>query len=187
LREAGLQPRLDILAHGLANEETALRIEAAVIDLLSLDDLTNAVRGWRSIQLVRMSLEELIPYYAAKPVTIEDPVLLIRINRLYRHGMPDKELYEATRGVWRLGSRRERSRYAFAVFEGIVREVYAIDKWHPAGTLGYETRHEDLAVKGRWEFEGRVAPEGVRKRYVGGSVATYFAKGSQSPIKYVNC
>src|SRR5918994_4259260 len=68
LREAGLQPRLDILAHGLANEETALRIEAAVIDLLGLDDLTNLVRGWRSIQLGRMTLEELISYYAAKPV-----------------------------------------------------------------------------------------------------------------------
>jgi uncharacterized protein len=187
LRQYGQRPRMDILAHGLANEETALRIEAAVIDLLGLDDLTNAVRGWRSIQLGRMSLEELIPYYAAKPVTIEDPVLLIRINRLYRHGMSDKELYEATRGVWRLGSRREHARYALAIFEGVVRETYKIDKWHPAGTLEYETRDEDLAVKKRWEFEGRVAPEMVRARYVGGSVAAYFAKGSQSPIRYVNC
>jgi uncharacterized protein len=187
LREANLQPWLDILAHGLANEETALRIEAAVVDLLGLDDLTNAVRGWRSIQLGWMSLEELIPYYAAKPVTIEDPVLLIRINRLYRHGMPARALYEATRGVWRLGPRRERAGYALAVFEGIVRETYAIGMWHPAGTLEYETRDEDLSVKGRWEFEGRVAPEMVRARYVGGLVATNFAKGSQSPIRYVNC
>src|SRR2546429_8996709 len=32
LKAIGLRPRIDILAHGIANEETALRIEAAVID-----------------------------------------------------------------------------------------------------------------------------------------------------------
>ena len=112
-----------------------MRTEAAVINLVGLKELTNMVRGWRSVQLGRKSLEELIPYYAAKPVTIEDPVLLIRINRLYRHGMSDKELYEATRGVWKLGPRRERASYALAVFEDVVRQVYAISKWYPAGTL----------------------------------------------------
>lgn len=187
LNEAGLKPQLDILAHGLADEGAALRIEAAVIDLLGLDDLTNLVRGAWSIQLGRVPLEELITQYAAKPVNIEDPVLLIRINRRYRHGISPKELYEATRGVWRLGSRREKAEYAFAVFEGVVREVYTISKWYPAGTLGYETRNEDLSVEGRWEFEGCEAPNTVRKKYVGRSVAAYLAKGSQNPIKYVNC
>ena len=187
LDEAGLKPRLDILAHGLADEGTALRIEAAVIDLLGLDDLTNLVRGAWSIQLGRVPLEELIAQYAARPVDIEDPVLLIRINRRYRLGIPPKELYEATRGIWKLGSRRERAEYAFAVFEGVVREVYTIGRWYPAGTLRYETRNEDLSVEGRWEFEGREAPAMVRKKYVGRSVAAYLAEGSQNPIKYVNC
>ncbi len=78
-------------------------------------------------------------------------------------------------------------KYAFAVFEGVVREVYAIDGWHPAGTLEYETRDEDLAVEGRWEFEGGLAPGTVRARYVGRSVAAYLPKGSQNPVGYVNC
>ena len=61
-------------------------------------------------------------------------MLLIRINQRYRHGMSARELYEATRGIWKLSpSHAEQASYAFAVFEGIVREVYAIDKWHPAG------------------------------------------------------
>ena len=186
LREAGLEPRLEILSHALSNEETALRIEAAVIDLLSLDDLTNLVRGWRSVQFGRKSLEELIPYYAAEPVSIEDPVLLIRINQQYRHGMPAKELYEATRGIWKLGTRREQAKYAFAVFESVVREVYEINKWYPAGTLKYETRTVPQ-TDGRWEFEGRVAPETVRARYVGHSVAAYLPQGAQNPVRYVNC
>lgn len=98
-----------------------------------------------------------------------------------------RELYEATRGVWKLGRRREGGKYAFAVFEGVVREVYAIDGWHPAGTLEYETRDEDLAVEGRREFEGGLAIGTVRARYVGRSVAAYLPKGSQNPVKYVNC
>jgi hypothetical protein len=187
LRNEGLEPRIEILAHALPNEESALRIEAAVIDLLELDQLTNEVRGWRSIQLGRMPLSELIIYYAAQPVTVIDPVVLIRINRLYRHGMSARELYEATRGVWKLGERRHNARYAFAVFEGIVREVYQIDAWHPAGTTPYITRPaEDVQSPGRWEFTGQLAAEAVRSRYVGRPVSTYFTPGSQNPVAYVN-
>ena len=152
LRAAGLEPRLDILAHELNDEETALRIEAAVIDLLGLDDLTNEVRGWRSIQLGRMPLSELISYYAPEQGVIVDPVLLIRINRRYRHGMSDRELYEATRGVWKLGPRRNGAKLALAVFEGVVREVFEIQNWHPAGTTSYQTR-TDIRSLDRWEFE----------------------------------
>jgi uncharacterized protein len=188
LAELAMAPHLEILAHALPSEEMALRIEAAIIDLLGLDDLTNLVSGWRSIQFGRMPLSELVTYYAAKPVTVTHPALLIRINRLYRHGMSPAELYEATRGVWKLSPRRQRATYALAVFEGVVREVYEIHRWHPAGTLPYHTRvHEVLTRDGRWEFEGAVASEPIRNLYVDSSVASYFKKGLQSPVVYVNC
>jgi hypothetical protein len=188
LRLAGLEPRLEILAHGLADEETALRIEAAVIDLCGLGDLTNEIRGWRSIQLGRIPLSELVVYYAAKPVTVTHPALLIRINRLYRHGMPEHELYEATRGVWKLGTRRDSAKYALAVFERVARQVYEIDSWHRAGTTAYKTRtQESVDRPDRWEFTGHIASEDLRSRYVGSSVAAYFPKGLQSPVVYVNC
>jgi len=75
------------------------------------------------------------------PATIDEKVILIRINRLYSNGMSACELYEATRGVWRLRKNRvEKVTYAFAVFKGIVKEVYKIQKWHKAGTLEYKTR-----------------------------------------------
>lgn len=188
LRAEGKEPRIDILAHGLRDEETAFRIEAAVIDLFGLDALTNEVRGWRSLQLGRIPLPELTMYYAAKPVAVEVPALLIRINRLYRHNMTPQELYEATRGVWKLGTRCTKARYAFAVFEGVVREVYAIESWHPAATTPYATRDaSQLKTDGRREFVGRVAEAAVRDAYVGGSVAKEFPQGLQSPVVYVNC
>lgn len=187
LRQLNITPHIEILAHALNDEETALRIEAAVIDLLGLDGLTNAVRGWRSIQLGRMSLSELVTYYAATPCDLNDPALLIRINRLYRHGMSDAELYEVTRGVWKLGPRREYAKYAFAVFEGVVREVYSIESWHPAGSTPYETRpNEEMSLDGRWEFVGHIASDEVRNKYFGHSVAAYLTKGAQNPIAYVN-
>lgn len=188
LRSAGLEPRIDVLAHGLRDEETAFRIEAAVIDLVGLDLLANEVRGWRSLQLGRLPLSELTMYYAAKPVTVTVPALLIRINRLYRHNMTAHELYEATRGVWKLGSRCTKARYAFAVFEGVVREVYEIESWHSAATTSYATRDAGkLTRDGRREFLGRVADAEVRDAYVGRSVAEEFRRGQRSPVVYKNC
>lgn len=121
-------------------------------------------------------------------VTIDEPALLIRINQLYRPNMSSQDLYEATRGVWRLGERREMAEYALAVFEGVVREVYEIEEWHEAGTTDYSSRPDhDVNVPGRWEFTGRVAAESVRDKYVGKSVAAYFSRGQQNPVVYVNC
>lgn len=63
---------------------------------------------------------EYVVFYLDEPVNIEDPVLPIRINRRFRHDMTAQELYEATRGIWVPGRRREKASYAFAVFEGVV-------------------------------------------------------------------
>jgi uncharacterized protein len=188
LKAAGLHPRIDILAHGIGNQETALRIEAAVIDALwPGKTLTNKVRGNQSLELGRVSLSELEFQYAAKPIKITEPTMLIRINKLYRPGMTAEALYEATRGIWTCGVRREGARYGFAVFQSVVREVYEIRSWHPAGTLEYQTRTpEEVQSPDRWEFSGEVSPD-LSAKYKGGSVEKYFPKGAQLPFTYLNC
>jgi len=186
LRESGRLPKLEILAHGLRDDETAFRVEAAVIDALGIGSLTNRVSGWKSLQVGRMSLDDLVGFYAAKPAKITYPVLLIRINKLFRKGMTERELYEATRGIWRVGPRRNHVQYSFAVFHGLVREVYAVNRWFPANTLKYKTR--DLSSRdltGRWEFEGNPAPPDIRLSYINRSVKEYFKPGNQSPVVYV--
>lgn len=188
LKAAGLHPHIDILAHGITDEETALRIEAAVIDALwPGKTLTNKVRGNQSLEFGRVPLSELEFQYAAKPITIAEPAMLIRINKLYRPGMTPEALFEATRGVWTCGTRREKARYGFAVYQSVVREVYEIRAWHPAGTLEYRTRTpEEVQSPDRWEFSGTVAAE-LSARYKGGSVEKYFPKGAQLPFTYLNC
>ena len=115
-----------------------------------------------------------------------DPVMLIRIPKAFKLGMSDLALYEATRGVWKVGPRREQAQYALAVYQGVVQEVYRIHHWQPAGTVSYQTRRfEKALLAGRFEFVGSVAAEPIRQRYVQKSVAHYFTRGAQNPIAYV--
>lgn len=117
---------------------------------------------------------------------IAEPVLLIRIADRYRPDMSDTELYEATRGIWRVGAARETVHVALAVFDGVVVEAYEIDSWHPAGTNQYLTRsNEHLAVPGRWEFLGSIASHPIRSRYVNRSVRRFLPTGAQNPIRYL--
>lgn len=188
LAKLNLEARIDVLAHGLRDEAEATAIEAAVIDAVGIDHLTNAVRGGGTVTRGRSSLRELDLRYGASPTTISDAAILIRINKLYLRGMTDDALYEATRGVWKIDpDRARRAKYALAVFGGVVYGVFEVIEWHRAASTPYRTRTlDDVSVPGRWEFTGHRAAPQVWQRYVGYSVTTYFPKGLQNPIRYVN-
>lgn len=121
-------------------------------------------------------------------VDIAEKVILTKINKRYRDSMTPEALYEATRGVWKIGPRRDEADYAFSVFQGEVKEVYRIRSWLPAGTLKYITRAtSDVEIEGRWELEGELAEKEVRNNYVETSVRGYFLQGASNPVMYVNC
>lgn len=188
IRAAGAEPRIDILAHGLPSPAVALQVEAAAIDLIGVDNLANAVRGWRGAKFGRMPLSELAAHYARRPANIREPAILIRINRAYRFGMSDVELYDATRSAWKVGPRRRsQAKFAFAVFEGVIREVYEITEWLPGGSTFNSFRNGQRTDRSdRWEFVGTIAEEVIRSRYINHHVGHLFAKGAQNPIAYVN-
>jgi len=188
IRARGKEPRIEILIHGLPDDDTAFRVECAVIDLIGVHKLTNQQRGQHSSAYGRMPLDELIAYYQQPEVKIDEPAVLIRINKLYHYGISALELYEVTRGVWVMGERRNSAQYAFAVFDGLVREVYEIEHWYPGGMTVYTTRpREDVDRPDRWEFTGRVAEPDIRDKYLLKSVRSYIKPNSQNPITYVNC
>jgi hypothetical protein len=187
IRARGQEPRIEILVHGLKDEAAALKIEASIIDLLGREALTNSVRGYQSKSHGRMTLDQIRSLYGAKPAKIIEPVMLIRINQLYRHTMSPIELYEATRGYWRVGEQRKKAKYAMAVYEKIIREVYEIQDWFPSGSTFMATRvFEDPLDPKRWEFVGRVAQDAIRDKYLQRSVFHYYPKPTQSPITYLN-
>ena len=184
IRKAGHEPKIDILRYGLSDSEAAL-VEAAAIDLIGKDNLTNQNSGFHEESSPRVTLKDLLVEKTAKPVEVLHKAVLITINKLFRSGMSDLELYEATRGIWHIAEDREKAEkaeVAMAVYHGIVREVYTIQRWLPAGTLEYETRDStDFKNSGRWEFEGTVAKD-IREKDVG----HFVGKGGQNPIRYEN-
>jgi len=196
IRNAGLEPKIEILVHALKDDEMALKIEAALIDLIGVGQLANEVRGYQAISHGKMDVQELVALYDAPKGIIRDQgILLIRINQLFRHGMGPEELYEATRGIWKIGSKREMVKYVLAVYQGVVKEVYQIIRWEPANWKSYKYRLAELKdrmsgserYQGRWQFDGKVAKEPIRTRYLGKDVSKYLVKGGQNPIQYVNC
>jgi hypothetical protein len=140
---------------------------------------------------MRNSTDEAAPTLTA---SIDEPVVAININRQYPRVKNADDLYQATRSMWRLNRERaERARYAFAVYQGEIKEVYEIERWMPAtkATRQYWREKENLqgddfheTHDGRSEFIGEVAPETVRKKYLGKRIPV---RHSQNPIRYFNC
>ncbi len=193
LRSRGIEIRHVIHRHGLTEKE-AFEIEAALIDFIGISGLTNQVQGAHSDDRGQMTVAEVVAKYEAPVAEIKEPVILITLNRLYRRGMSSDELYEITRGKWVIGARRNKAKYAFAVYKGIVREVYEIERWLPIRLddkealrkwLPVEEKDAEVKLKNRWQFEGTIARD--LQHYVGAGTENYSVVGAQNPIRYVNC
>lgn len=120
-------------------------------------------------------------------IDVTVPAVAININQTYDRNLSNEQLYDFTRGVWRLDrDRAESARYAFAVYDGEIVEVYEIQKWHRAGRTQYLTGREfsDAEKATRFEFVGRLATEAVRDRFIGKILAD---RHTQNPIKYFKC
>lgn len=191
IREAGLEPRVEVVRHGLTEAE-AFHVEGALIDVLP--GLTNLVRGNDSLTNGRIPLLELITLFAAAPLETSTRALLIRLGWWHAGGvpgiperrgggfypgMPRVDLYNATRGMWKVSPSRVRwlkIDYAVAVHRGVTRAVYRIDRdrWFQdpdRKRWGFEG-HE---ITGGPEFDAFVGPFGRR-------LPT--SKGAQNPISY---
>jgi hypothetical protein len=126
---------------------------------------------------------------------IDDPVIAINIAQQYPHVKNVEELYNCTRGLWRLSKQRaENAQYAFAVYKGEIKEVYKIDYWEPAKFDSSEfwvnkKREQGVEIdpkvnEGRFQFIGSIASEEIRNKYIGKIMPIAHA---QNPIRYFNC
>ena len=125
----------------------------------------------------KMKKRKYQPIFVPKMV-ITEPTILFRVNQRYQDHLSEEDLYRITRGEWVIGKRREYARYAFAVYKGVVLQVYKIERWSPFTGKTPSTRQ-------RWCFDGVVAEN--LQHYVGSSVKHYFARGAANPVTYINC
>jgi serine/threonine protein kinase len=126
---------------------------------------------------------------------IDESVVVININQQFPYVRNADDLYNCTRSMWRIDrARASRARYAFSVYQGEIKEVYTVDRWMPATdeTIRYwQGRNKEQGKyfppevdHGRSEFVGKIAPEHIRKKYVGKQMPK---RHSQNPILYFNC
>lgn len=161
-----------ILRHGMS-EAVSFEVEAAVIDFVGVNNLSNLQSGYYSNDFGIQMADEISAMYEAQELNTNEPILLININKLYRRDMSDNELYDATRESWVLGSKREKVVYVVATYRGLTREIYKINDWYPVGK--------------RWGFNGTKANESISKELRYKSVSSFFAKGAANPVRYLNC
>jgi hypothetical protein len=98
---------------------------------------------------------------------------MVKINRGWSPDMNDDEIYEQTRGHWKISERvRKEATYVLGVGFGVVRGAYQVDSWFPSQRPG---------EIGRWGFVGAPAPE--LQHVIGTQVRDAFMPGSQNPYR----
>lgn len=172
---------IDIVRHGL-DEKTAFEVEAALIDILNLkveERGGNEVRGHGSERGVN-SIDELRIIYGAEELETDEPILLIKINRLYEKGMSLDQVYEKVRWCWRLNiGKAQKAKYILAVAHGIVRGVFS--PYEFVRVKSHEIKHEK--DENRVYFNAKSEPDSP---YLHKSTKAFGQKGQASPIRYVN-
>lgn len=159
IRALGGEPIVEILRYGLKSPEGAFEVEAAIIDAIGIENLTNLVRG-HGIERGRLLAKEVERLYGSKPVPIDqiaEPCMLFYVQNSYSPTMTEIELYDSVRQYWHQVSESNRRslahRVALGVVQGVVVKVYSIAGWYPAGTTLSTRRF--LGGDDKWEFVGQ--------------------------------
>ena len=170
IRDVGQDPRVDVLRYGLRTVEECFEIEAAIIDTIGLENLTNAVRG-HGINRGRQTADEVERLHGSMPISVEqvqEPSMLFFIGKTYSPTMGEIQLYDCTRQFWYNVSERTRTpsaengslfhQTALAVVDSVVVRAYQIARWFSAGTT-MSTREYSNVSTNKWEFVGKLVAD----------------------------
>ena len=131
LRKVG-GPEIDIIRHGL-NEREALLLEAALIDVFGVDQITNKVKGIDSDKFGIMSVKNIEANYKGKDFKLDISAVCFKINREWHKDINEENLYNIIRGNWTLNlNRAKRAEYGIGVHKGVIRGIYKICNWEQA-------------------------------------------------------
>ncbi|MGD0815567.1 MAG: hypothetical protein ABSA83_18395 [Verrucomicrobiota bacterium] len=150
---------VEILRHGLS-KEISLEVEASVIDVLGLENLTNEVRG-HGVDRGRETWTEMERRFGCKPCDVksfEMPHMLYFINETYSPTMDETAIYDCARQFWPRAQEMKEPPYpdALAIVGGVVVRAYSIMEWFPAGTTLSTRSIPKSKRKGLWEFVGQM-------------------------------
>lgn len=196
----GLNVKKIIINNNLTETE-AFAAEAVLINAfnyVSDAGLTNIVAGHHSAEA--LSVEDFEKIYGAEELREEDikhKILVIKINKLYRRNMPDDELYDSVRGVWRASMNNAQSvEYVFGVYNSLIVAVYKPTRWYKCKEAPEKRPRQDEILTTQTENRIFFVDEGFEKGYPHDeNESFYFGKsiaglklnqGAQNPITYLN-
>jgi hypothetical protein len=170
IRDVGDEPVVEILRYGLTSAKASFEVEAAIIDTIGLENLTNMVRG-HGVDRGRQTAAEVERLHGSKPVeitTLRESLMMFFINQTYSPTKTDLELYDCVRQFWSSVSARTRTpdqvsgelpyQTALGVVDSVVVRVYSVAAWFPAGTT-FTSRGFRSDPGNRWEFVGQQLPD----------------------------
>lgn len=120
---------------------------------------------------------------------IEERAIAFKLTHTYRDELTAAQLYDYTRGVWRVDRKRvQNADFAFALYKGEIKEVYEIERWIAALEATMVEREVELGeitnLSKRQAFIGKIASEGIRQKYVGKSIK--HLANNRGPFKFFN-
>jgi hypothetical protein len=147
IHEAGESVESFIIQHGLASDNHAFQTESAVYGVLKLLEeqpghnlfsLTNIIQPPTFEDQGLMSVNDVLALYGepADGMLIPHNSIFVKPAQLWRKGMPSEELWEYTRGWWKMSETRIRDvRYVFSVPNFVIRAVWEVQAsdWREQG------------------------------------------------------
>ncbi|MBQ7713162.1 MAG: hypothetical protein IJT69_05030 [Clostridia bacterium] len=159
-------------------EKEAFEVEAALID--AYQGLSNLQSGHHSdFGVTNAELLEKRFHLSEYKEPQDFKYIIIKVKSWKLDEMleqyPETYRYEATRSAWRMNPRTVKEfPYVFSVTDGIVKEVYKVYNWY---------QHESRT--GRFAFNGEIAHEEIRSRFVNKRIPDKYAKkGMASPVLF---
>ncbi len=171
IRTAGLEVIHVIQRYGMTENE-AFEVEAALIDCYA--GLTNLQSGHYSDRGVNNA--EVLQRELSYEEFEDQPDLKYCIIKINNYWINDRgNIYDTVRMHWKVNLNRvQKIPYVLASHNGVIEEVYKVDRWYKA---------ED--VPGRCMFEGTVASDEIRNLFVKKRLPKrYIKKGMASPVLY---
>jgi hypothetical protein len=179
IKLSGFEVQHVIHRHGM-DAITAFEVEAALIE--AYPSVTNIAGGHGNNDRGVAHSEQIIERYTAKDAELLDEIIEITVNR----SAAENSIYDATRYAWRVSATRaKKAKFAIAVINGLIVEVFKIKKWLEANSVNFPEFEHVPTDSGRFAFIGEVADDSVRNRYIRRKVPKR-EKGAANPIRYHN-
>jgi hypothetical protein len=131
-----------------------------------------------------MTANEIIRLYNAETLNeIGGDCVIININKTYKRGSGENAIYDATKEIWDIKeNRRNQINYVLSEYKGLIVEVFKVIRWY-SKERGYNPRAKKYGQTYLgYGFEGKIAEESVRNKYINKTISPYKKQGFASVL-----